>query len=387
MPRAGWWFGRSKHWAIWFLTGSWDYFGELREGTYVELSQEDACDIAGGVWVGGRCEMLDCPLLISTEGDKVKLTSAEHGVQFDLNADGIAERIAWTRRDADDAWLAMDRNGNGVIDDGSELFGTATPAFGDRAEPTTAHGFAALQFLENPSYGASRADGVIDAADSAYSRLLLWIDRNHNGFSEDDELQRVPESNLIALFTEHRESRKRDRHGNEFRLRGRTRWQTGQGVARREQTLRPEGEHPRHEQVDQHRSERRPGGIGDAAFGQLTQQQRQIGSADRIDDADDQGAVEGAADRSDPADDDHDQHDDQDMVAHARLYRENGRGHQPRKAGKRSADPEQQRIEQAYVDAKHRHHARIAGAGANEHSDPRVMDDDIEPERDERARQ
>ena len=71
------------------------------------------------------------------------------------------------------------------------------------------------------------------------------------------------------------------------------------------------------------------------------------------------------------------------MVAHARLYREDGRGHQPRKTGKRGPDPEQERIEQAYVHAQDGDHARIACPRSNEHSDPRVMDDEIQPERDD----
>ena len=105
--------------------------------------------------------------------DGYHLTSAEDGVLFDLNGDGIPERVAWTRPDSDDAFLALDRNNNGRIDDGSELFGNHTPVYGDRADITTLNGFEALKFAEGPTWGASYAEGRIDARDAIFSRLAL----------------------------------------------------------------------------------------------------------------------------------------------------------------------------------------------------------------------
>ena len=112
----------------------------------------------------------------------------KNGVHFDLDADGVPELTAWTRRDSDDAFLAMDRNRNGRIDDGTELFGNDTPAYADRTDVTTLNGFEALAFLQGSSYGRSRLDHQIDRADAAFARLLLWRDANHNGLSEPDEL-------------------------------------------------------------------------------------------------------------------------------------------------------------------------------------------------------
>ena len=119
---------------------------------------------------------------------------------------------------------------------------------------------------------------------------------------------------------------------------------------------------------------RGPRRIGDRPIRDLPQQQRQEGPADGVDHADDQRAEERAADRADAADHDHHQHHDQDMVAHAGLDREDRRRHQPGEAGKRCAHSEQDGVEQADIDAEHRHHSRVAGAGADQHADARMVD-------------
>jgi hypothetical protein len=152
----------------------------------------------------------------------------ENGVQFDLNADGVMEQVAWTRPDSDDAFLAMDRNGNGRIDSGAELFGNYTPVIPTDPTATTANGFEALKFLETAPFGLSERNEIIDANDTAYERLVLWRDINHNGLSEPDELQAVSESGLAAIYTEYKNSKRMDRHGNEFRQRSKVRWSDGQ---------------------------------------------------------------------------------------------------------------------------------------------------------------
>ncbi len=242
VPYSSWWESRGTHeFSIWIpvifdikeakvaLPPTVDevFIAERREE--VEVDPSFRCEVLeGGSWDDGKCTYPNCPLIVDTGRDGYRLTSVANGVHFDLNADGVPEQVAWTRRDSDDAFLALDRNGNGRIDDGSELFGNHTPARPDNPDITTPNGFEALKFVESSAYGPSARNGVIDAHDNAFSRLVLWRDLNHNGISESDELQPVSESGLESISTEYKNSRRVDKNGNEFRQRSRVLWRDGQ---------------------------------------------------------------------------------------------------------------------------------------------------------------
>jgi hypothetical protein len=156
------------------------------------------------------------PLMINLKNNSSNfhLTSYNDGVSFDINATGVPLQVGWTEAGSQIAILVLDRNGNGSIDDGSELFGNATKK---RDGSPAAHGFDALVDLDG---GADVSDGRIDANDADYARLRLWLDDNHDGISQANELVPLADAGISALFTAYEETPRMDHHGNLYKFEG-----------------------------------------------------------------------------------------------------------------------------------------------------------------------
>jgi len=164
------------------------------------------CGYYYGDWTG-----CTSPIVIDLNDGSYPLSGKTDPVAFDLDADGLPELATWTAPGSAVAFLALDRNGNGVIDSGNELFGNHTPGPG---ASTAANGFEALAVLD------TNHDGRIDASDTAWVMLLLWTDRNHDGHSSLSELQPLASSPVTAILLDYRLVGRRDEYGNFFRYEG-----------------------------------------------------------------------------------------------------------------------------------------------------------------------
>jgi hypothetical protein len=123
------------------------------------------------------------PIAFDLNGDGVQtIAIGDSTGTFDLLNTGSAIRSGWLS--AEDGFLALDRNGNGRIDDRSELFGGAI-----------GEGFAQLAALDG------NGDGRIDAGDAAFGDLLVWQDRNSNHATDEGELSSLAERGIASLDT------------------------------------------------------------------------------------------------------------------------------------------------------------------------------------------
>jgi len=149
------------------------------------------------------------PLILDLDGDGVETTGVKSGAYFDHAGDGFAEQTGWVG--ADDGLLVYDRNGNGRIDTGTELFGSNTLlADGTMA----ANGFEALKELD------TNHDGKIDAQDAAFANLRVWKDADSDGYTSDGELLTLGQVGVQSINTGYRNSTLVDANANAHKQAG-----------------------------------------------------------------------------------------------------------------------------------------------------------------------
>jgi hypothetical protein len=134
------------------------------------------------------------PLVLDMNGDgKLSLTDvwdAKKPIYFDMAMEGRRYPSGWVA--PEDAFLAIDRNSNGVIDNAAELFGeyTDSAVYGPK---TFKDGFAALKAFD------SNKDGRVDAKDRDFSKLTVWSDRNQNGKTDKGELRSLKAAGVRSI--------------------------------------------------------------------------------------------------------------------------------------------------------------------------------------------
>lgn len=135
------------------------------------------------------------PLVLDLDGDGIEAIgiNSSRPILFDHDGDGTKNATGWIS--GDDGIVVLDRNGNGLIDSGRELFGDQTlkPDAGDGVTRTYANGYEALAAQDG------NGDGVINANDAVYSQLRIWRDANQDGISQASEMRTLADSGIASI--------------------------------------------------------------------------------------------------------------------------------------------------------------------------------------------
>jgi hypothetical protein len=114
------------------------------------------------------------PIVLDLGQNGITFSSVENGVQFDMDADGEKEQLAWTN--GEDGLLVMDLDGSGAIENGTEVL---SPYFKDGGFGNSLDALASLD---------GNGDGILDLSDAAFGDLRVWSDANRDGESQASEL-------------------------------------------------------------------------------------------------------------------------------------------------------------------------------------------------------
>nr|KIS32919.1 hypothetical protein TQ38_05310 [Novosphingobium sp. P6W] len=150
-----------------------------------EVSAADTLDIQDAVTPTNPQTDVAAPIVFDFDGDGAALISlADSATRFDMNGDGVADKAGWI--EADDAFLALDRNGNGTIDDIKEISFVSDK----QGAKTDLEGLAAFD---------TNANGLLDGGDARFVEFKLWFDRNSNGTTDAGELLSLAEAGITSI--------------------------------------------------------------------------------------------------------------------------------------------------------------------------------------------
>jgi len=194
-----------------------EFWDEFNNGVSLFLDNSNLLNKARSLF--STAETTRSPLVLDLDGDGVETTSITNGTYFDHDANGFAEQTGWAGND--DGLLVLDRNANGIIDDGSELFGNNTILEnGQKA----ANGYAALAELD------TNLDGKIDASDAAYTQLRVW---KNSADGQGGQLITLSDAGVESISTGYTNTNITDANGNQIKQTGtftRTNGSTGQSA-------------------------------------------------------------------------------------------------------------------------------------------------------------
>jgi len=175
---------------------------------------DDAYCYYGDTCQDGLCEgnrNVIRALAIGLGGDSIALTGLQQGVSFNFFGKG-AQQISWSSEGSNVGWLVLDLKGNGRIDTGFELFSNIAKQPGMHKD---SNGFKALAQYDRPASGGN-GDGVIDQRDKVFSRLRVWVDKNHNGISDPGELLTMRQAGVQSISLAYQPMQWTDAYGNQF---------------------------------------------------------------------------------------------------------------------------------------------------------------------------
>lgn len=156
--------------------------------------------------------------MLDLDGDGIELIEiGDSRTKFDIDGDGNSERIGWVS--GDDGILALDRNGNGRIDDFREM--SFRQDF--RGAGTDLEGLMAYD---------SNGDGFLTASDERWGEFIIWTDTNGNGKSEAKELFGLTELGIVSIDLERRDVRALDGNADANQVLASSVFETADGARR-----------------------------------------------------------------------------------------------------------------------------------------------------------